>query len=71
VANESYDAARIRSLGFQTAIPPNGELRYRFTPRETVTDDRLFGGVEAQLTAEATDDTGTATTAKTTVTVTK
>jgi len=71
VANESYDAARIRSLGFQTAIPPNGELHYRFTPRETVTDDRLFGGVEAQLTAEATDDTGTATSAKTTVTVTK
>lgn len=69
VATESYDAARIQSLGYQTSLPANGELRYRFTPRETVTDDRLFGGVEAQLTVEATDDTGTPTSAKTTVTV--
>jgi len=69
LATESYDAARIRSLGFQTSIPANGELRYRFTPRKEVTDDRLFGGVEAQLTVEATDDTGTPATARTTVTV--
>ena len=71
VGNESYDAARIQSLGYQTSIPAHGELRYRFTPRESVSDDRVFGGVEAQLTVEATDDTGTPTSARTTVTVTK
>jgi hypothetical protein len=71
VAQESYDAARIQSLGFQTVVPANGELRYRFNQRHSVTDERLFGNVEAQLTAEGTDDTGTPTTARTTVTVTK
>lgn len=69
VANESYDAARIRSLGFSTSIPPNGELRYSFKPRHEVTDDRLFGGVEVQLIVEAVDDSGAPTTARTTVTV--
>jgi hypothetical protein len=71
VAQESYDAAKIQSLGYQTNIPANGELRYRFSPRHSVTDERLFGGVEAQLTVDATDDTGTPATARTTVTVTK
>ncbi|HEV7922884.1 MAG TPA: hypothetical protein VGR02_19025 [Thermoanaerobaculia bacterium] len=71
VAQESYDAAKIQSLGFQTSIPANGELRYRFSQRHSVTDDRLFGNVEAQLTVDATDDTGTPATARTTVTVTK
>lgn len=71
VAQESYDAAKIQSLGFQTAIPANGELRYRFSQRHSVADERLFGNVEAQLTVDATDDTGTPATARTTVTVTK
>ncbi|HKO57140.1 MAG TPA: hypothetical protein VJ276_14780, partial [Thermoanaerobaculia bacterium] len=71
VAEESYDAAKIQSLGYQTTVPANGELRYRFAPRHSVSDDRLFGGVEAQLTVDATDDTGTPATARTTVTVTK
>lgn len=71
VARESYDAARIRSLGYATTVPANGELRYRFTPRKEVPDERLFGGVSAELLVEATDDGGTPTSASTVVTVTR
>jgi hypothetical protein len=69
VAQDSYDAAKINSLGFSTALPANGELRYHFAPRRSVADERLFSGVSAELTVDATDDTGAATSAKTTVTV--
>src|SRR5712691_1200349 len=70
VANESYDAARIASLGYSTNVPGNGELRYHFSPRKDVTDDRLFGGVYAQIRVDAYDETNTPTSATTTVTVT-
>src|ERR1041384_3310863 len=33
VAEESYDAAKINSLGYSTSIPANGERRYAFRPR--------------------------------------
>ena len=69
IANESYDAARINSLGFATRVPANGELRYRFSQRREVPDDRLFGGVTAEIRVQARDDTGTAATDSTTVTV--
>ncbi|MEA2274591.1 MAG: hypothetical protein QOI98_3299 [Solirubrobacteraceae bacterium] len=69
VANESYDATSIRALGYATSIPAGGALRYRFNPRHEVPDDRLFGGVAAEITVDATDDTGQATIARTTVTV--
>ena len=71
VANESYDAAKITSLGFATRIPANGEARYRFVQRHSVPDERLFGGVSAELKVEARDDSGTPTTATTSVTVTR
>lgn len=71
VARETYDADRIRSLGFRTDIPANGELRYHFAPRKEVPDDRLFGGVSAELRVDATDDSGAATSASTAVTVTR
>jgi hypothetical protein len=69
LARESWDAAQIRSLGYATTIGPNSEARYRFSPRKEVPDDRLFGGVQAELKVEATDDTGAATSATTVVTV--
>jgi len=69
VAQDSYDAAKINSLGYATALPPNGELNYHFAPRRAVADERLFSGVSAELKVDATDDTGTATSATTTVTV--
>jgi hypothetical protein len=69
VANETYDAARIAALGYPTTIAANGELRYRFNPRKSVPDDRLFGNVTADLTIDGTDDTGAPTQARTRVTV--
>ena len=69
VGSESYDASQIAALGFSASVPANGELRYRFTPRRSVTDDRLFGNVSAEVTVDARDDQGAATTARTTVTV--
>lgn len=69
LANESYDANRIRSLGYATSVPANGELRYRFAPRKNVPDDRLFGSVTARLRVDGTDDNGTPVVATTEVTV--
>jgi len=71
IATESYDAAKINGLGYSTTIPANGELRYHFVPRKEVADERLFGGVSANLLVDGVDDTGTATSASTTVTVTR
>lgn len=71
LGTETWDAARIRKLGYSTSIGANAELRYRFTPRESVPDDRLFGSVTAELRVEATDATSTGTTATTNVSITR
>ena len=71
IASESYDASKIRSLGYSTSIPANGELRYHFAPRKTVQDDRLFGGIYGDVRVDATDDTGAPTSATVRVTVTR
>jgi hypothetical protein len=71
VANESYDAARIRALGFATNVPANGELRFHFSQRHSVPDDRLFGNVTADVTVDGLDDGGTAAIARTRVTITR
>jgi hypothetical protein len=71
VGSDSYDAARIASLGYATSIPGNGELRYHFAPRKDVTDDRLFGGVYGEVRVSASDETGTPASASTRVTVTR
>ena len=71
VASESWDAARIAAMGYPTSLAANGTLRYSFRPRKQVTDDRLFSGVTADVRIDATDDTGMATTARTTVSVRK
>jgi hypothetical protein len=65
---ESWDAARIRSMGYQTTVPANGELRVRVTPRREA-PEAVFGGVSARLLVEGRDDTGAETSASTTVTV--
>lgn len=69
VAQESYDATRIRALGYQTTVPANGTLRYTFRPRKEVDDDRLFGGVSANIRADGRDAAGNAVTANTSVTI--
>ena len=69
--SESYSAADIRNFGYPTSLAANGEVRYRFVPRKSVADERLFGGVTAELHVDATDDAGTPTRATTTVTITR
>lgn len=71
LGEESWDAARIESMGYGTSVNPHGELRYKFAPRKSVPDERLFGSVEARLTVEAVDDSGTPTNASTRVTITR
>lgn len=71
VGSESWDAERIRAMGYSTSIGAHGELRYAFKPRKSVPDERLFNGVSAELRVEAVDDTGATTSAKTAVTVTR
>jgi len=71
VGSESYDAAKIQSLGYSTSVPANGELRYHLAPRKTVQDERLFGGVYGDVRVDATDDTGTPTSATVRVTITR
>lgn len=69
VAQESYDAARIRTLGYETTVPANGTLRYTFRPQKEVDDDRLFGGVSAEIRADGRDADGNPVTARTSVTI--
>lgn len=71
VANESYDAARITSLGYTTTVPANAELRYHFAPQKSVSNDALFNNVSAQVRVDAVDDTNTPASATVTVTVTR
>ncbi|HYM60387.1 MAG TPA: hypothetical protein VEZ11_05795 [Thermoanaerobaculia bacterium] len=71
IANETYDAQRINRLGYGTTVPAGGELHYRFRPRQSVSDERLFGGVTAELLVDAVDETGSPAVARTRVTVTK
>ena len=68
---ENWNADQIRAMGYTTAIGAHGEQRLHFAPRKSVPDDRLFGGVSADLRVDAVDDTGTATSATTNVTITR
>lgn len=71
VANETYNATQIANMGFPTSVPANGELRYHFAPRKSVTDDRLFNSVSAQIRVDGYDNTNTPASATVTVTVTR
>lgn len=71
LGSETWDANRIRSMGYNTTLAANSETRYKFAQRKEVPDDRLFGGVSAELRVEAIDDTGAAAVASTSVTVRK
>lgn len=71
VATESYDAAKIQTLGFATAIQAKGEIHYHFNPRKDVPDDRLFSSVYGDVRVEATDDNGSRASTTTTIMVKK
>ena len=69
LGRESWDAQRIQSMGYNTSVGPNGELRYHFAPRRSVPDERIFGSLSAELQVDATDDAGAATSATAAVTI--
>lgn len=71
LGSETWDADQIRARGHNTGIGANAEVRYHFAPRKSVPDDRLFGGISAELRVDAVDDTGAATNARTVVTITR
>ncbi|HEV7427511.1 MAG TPA: hypothetical protein VGQ46_14190 [Thermoanaerobaculia bacterium] len=71
VATESYDAAKIQSLGFATAIQAKGQLHYHFAPRKDVPDERLFTSVYGDIRVEGLDDNGARTSTTTTITLKK
>ena len=71
LGGESWDADRIRSLGYNTTINSHAEVRYHFAPRKSVPDERIFGSISAELRVEAVDDTGQTTNATTRVTITR
>ncbi|HEX2059201.1 MAG TPA: hypothetical protein VHK90_00525 [Thermoanaerobaculia bacterium] len=68
LGRESWDADRIRAMGHNPSLGANAEQRFRFNIRKEVPDERLFSGVTAELRVDAVDDTGTPTSATTTVT---
>lgn len=69
VHREEFDRAEIARRGYPTFLQAREEIRYSFTPRKEVPDDRLFGGVSAELRADGTDANGNRVTATTSVTV--
>lgn len=69
LGEERWDANRIRSMGGSTTIEARSEARYHFNQRKDVPDERLFGGVSADLEVAGVDDTGSPTTATVRVTV--
>jgi hypothetical protein len=71
VATESYDAAKIQSLGFATAVQAKGELRYHFAPRKDIVDERLFSSIYGDIRVEGMDDNGSRATTTTTITLKK
>jgi hypothetical protein len=70
VATESYDAAKIQSLGFAIAIQAKGEIHYHFDPRKDI-DEHLFSAVYGDVRVEALDDNGSRASSTTTITVTR
>ena len=63
VGGETWDAAKITSMGYPTSVPARGELRLHFAPRRSVPDERYFSSLTAQLKVEAVDESGAGTTA--------
>lgn len=71
LGNDSWDEQQIRAMGHSTIVAAYSEERLHFNVRKDVPDERLFSSVSAELKVEATDDTGSETSATTAVTVRK
>ena len=69
VYTERFGSEEIARRGFTSSIGANSEIRYSFNPRKEVPDERLFGQVTAELTADGHDDSGNPVRATTSVTL--
>jgi len=69
VYSERFGRADIVSRGYSSSVKSGSEIRYSFNPRKDVPDDRLFGQVTAELTAEGRDANGNPVRAVTRVTL--
>ncbi|HXA19599.1 MAG TPA: hypothetical protein VN380_21605 [Thermoanaerobaculia bacterium] len=71
VAAQSFDADKIKSLGFATSIQAKHEIHYHLVPRMDVTDDHLFSAIYGDVRVEGLDDNGARVSSMATITVTK
>lgn len=69
VYSERFGRDEIVRRGYPTTIEAGSEIRYSFNPRKEVPDERIFGGVAAELTATGRDANGNQVRAATRVTV--
>lgn len=69
VYSERFGREEIIRRGYPTTIGAGSEIRYSFNPRKEVPDERIFGGVAAELTATGRDANGNQVRATTRVTV--
>lgn len=69
VYSTSMTAAEIARRGYPTQVGAGETLRYQFSPRENVDDERLFSAVSAEIQAVGRDTAGKTVTARTSVSV--
>lgn len=69
--SQTYNRQQITRMGYPTSLRAHGEIRYDLKPREKVPDERLFGGVAAELFVEGVDANGVAVRATDRVTLTR
>ena len=67
IASRTMDAAEIARRGYATSVGANRSIRYAFSQKHDVPDDRLLDSVKAELLIEGTDALGNRTTARATV----
>lgn len=67
IASRKMDAAEIARRGYATRVEANRAVRYAFSQKHDVPDDRLLEAVKAELLIEGTDALGNRTTARATV----
>lgn len=67
IASRKMDAAEIARRGYATSVGARRSVRYAFSQKHDVPDDRLFESVKAELLIEGTDALGNRTTARATV----
>jgi len=67
IASRKMNAAEIERRGYPTSVGARRSIRYPFSQKHDVPDDRLLDAVKAELLIEGTDALGNRTTARATV----